>query len=198
MIHWNRDFFKVQEPDTAFVAGWLMADGYVEPRGTVGIYLQQRDTPALERLALYLDAADQVRVQPDYNRSVLRLYSREAVKDLAVWGVTHRKTTNFVAPRVSPDMLPHFMRGVFEGDGSVNYQYNRVTLYGSLTETAWREAVLQVAGFNPRYRRDSRTPNAASVTIQGRESVRRLFDWMQAEPENVALDRKWDWGYIYG
>ena len=64
--------------------------------------------------------------QPKTNgepQTVLRMTSREMVNDLKALGLSQNKTYNLKWPdKIEKELIPHFVRGYFDGDGCVFYE----------------------------------------------------------------------------
>ena len=56
------------------------------------------------------------------------------VFDLVKWGITSNKTYTLDRPNIDPKLYRHWIRGIFDGDGSISFVNNR-TLYGEFFGT---------------------------------------------------------------
>jgi hypothetical protein len=126
-IFFNERFFEsVETEPQAYFLGLLAADGSVSSRGhCVEIMLGEPDQHILEEFCKALDGDSlAVDIRHVKNRSRmfhrLSLHSKAMADDLKAYGFTPKKTTDFLLTReLPPDMRCHFMRGFFDGDGSI-------------------------------------------------------------------------------
>ena len=132
----NYDFFKIiDSEEKAYWLGFIAADGWITVNeksnaGTVGIELQYRDINHLKKFNKSicgnykidtLDKTCEVSPCPDrvHKMCRIRIFSIDMVNDLYKFGITKDKTYNFHMPNVPENLIKHFVRGYFDGDGCV-------------------------------------------------------------------------------
>jgi hypothetical protein len=108
----------------------LLADGYVvntregcEPQ----IGLQMTDRELVEKFRDFLGAENQVleiaprseQHQPLYRVIV---HSRRMADDLARYGIIPRKSLLTFLPILFPNLMPHLLRGICDGDGTISHR----------------------------------------------------------------------------
>lgn len=134
----NRDFFKtIDNEQAAYWFGFLAADGYISKKRSLTILLSRKDRAHLELFNTHLHYngkikdEDRIRHWPDrpakmYQQSRLRLCSTNLCKDLLDHGLAELKSGDPTPlSKLTTDMLKHFIRGYFDGDGSI-YQVGAV------------------------------------------------------------------------
>lgn len=127
----NTDAFKVIDTEEkAYWLGFLYADGSVyEPRGTLELSLSEKDVNHLERFRDFISPEMDIKPR-NVNGHLcyrLQLVSMEIVQDLIDKGCTPAKSLTLQFPteeQVPHHLLHHFMRGYFDGDGSIHYFYD--------------------------------------------------------------------------
>ena len=65
---------------------------------------------------------------------MIRFISEKMFNDLSKYGIIPRKTSKeYIPENISNEMIHHFIRGCFDGDGSVfvSKNYLRIAYYGS-------------------------------------------------------------------
>lgn len=139
------DFFeKIDSEEKAYFLGLLMADGSVSSiRNTITISLKKEDLHIIETFRSILKNNNIITKTKNNYRLVV--YSKKMVNDLIKLGCVDRKTyTNSQFPLISIDMINHFIRGYFDGDGHIgmcesyskhkNYKRINYTFYILLQE----------------------------------------------------------------
>lgn len=128
----NESFFsKIDTAEKAYFLGWLFADGSMndkDKRVTLG--LQKKDRSILLKLIrlispnapLYL-----IKRKPDpkYHRQdlyTIRLHRYKIWNDLRQLGLYQNKSSTIKFPNyLQQKLIPHFIRGYFDGDGSLSF-----------------------------------------------------------------------------
>lgn len=120
----NEDFFKTWTPDMAYTLGFIAADGSVQEstknKGPV-LRIASKDKEHLETIRNLLGSTHLIREESNKNGSwsVLAIYSKEIVDDLVSLGIYPNKSLTFRIPNIPDEYMRHFVRGYFDGDGSI-------------------------------------------------------------------------------
>lgn len=125
--HCNYDYFSIIDTEEkAYWLGFIYADGNVNnANNTLTINLQAGDKDHLSKLNKCIEGNYSVKVTQDkrddktYWNARLSVYSTKLVKDLINNGVVPNKTSVMTFPTIQNDLLRHFVRGYFDGDGTV-------------------------------------------------------------------------------
>lgn len=124
----NHDYFEVIDtPDKAYFLGWMVTDGSVVRSKTrkgrsdvISIEIHSRDRYILEKFAECIGADKNiVHDSVKKNHSYLRFASQKMSNDLAKYGVIPNKTYTAYLPTVADKLMPHLIRGIFDGNGTV-------------------------------------------------------------------------------
>jgi len=122
----NETFFKSWSPEMAYVLGLYAADGCLsDSRGANIISLSSVDFEHLQKIRILLASTHPIRRQSNNKTSSIFLFSfahEEMFQDLLNLGLTPRKSLTLSFPKVPSQFLRHFIRGVFDGDGSVGIE----------------------------------------------------------------------------
>ena len=117
--HINQDFFKTWSRDMAYILGYWWADGCIYKGQMFDITTHAKDKYILKRMAEKLQYEGPIQ---DYvNRQAYRINFSCVViyRDIVALGGSERKSLTAVFPNVPKEFLPDFIRGYFDGDGSV-------------------------------------------------------------------------------
>jgi hypothetical protein len=135
---WNENFFNVIDTEEkAYWLGFLYADGCVhdKPKGQKLITLCVKDKEVIEKFIKSINGDFAVKQYNDVYG--IYLTSKIMFNDLCKLGCVPRKSLNLEFPNINNDYINHFIRGYFDGDGSVficnpkNYS-NTSTIYTSI------------------------------------------------------------------
>lgn len=147
---WNKDFvnsrfFKEWTSEMSYVLGFLYADGcLIEHKSSRAQYIQfgSSDLEIIRLIKRLLDSDHKIQKRSSKNikhrngvyRSKkffrLRIGCKEMFKDLINIGLTTKKSKKLQYPDVPEKFESNFIRGYFDGDGSVfeNTQRNRLNV----------------------------------------------------------------------
>lgn len=130
----NENFFdNIDTENKAYILGFLYADGcnFIKKQ-TVSMSLQEDDYEILEKIRLcigsereleYIDNSNKHNFGYTYkNQWRLLLFSKHICESLNNIGMTPSKSLSLKFPTIDKSLYRHFIRGYFDGDGSV-YQY---------------------------------------------------------------------------
>lgn len=123
-------FDEIDTPNKAYILGFLCADGTNNrDKGTVSMTLEEGDFDILEKIRKeiksereleFLDYSNKHDFGYTYkNQYRLLLFSSHICDSLINLGVVPNKSLILEFPEIKEDLLHHFIRGVFDGDGSV-------------------------------------------------------------------------------
>lgn len=141
----NKDYFKTQNHNMAWILGFLAADGTVSSSdNTIKISLSAKDKEILEKIKVEIEIENKIveRTTKDgFDVVDLHWTCQEHKNDLAKYGITPKKTFT-IKPPINLDKKYYidFIRGYFDGDGSVNLLHSN----GKISALRW-----QVCGATP-------------------------------------------------
>jgi hypothetical protein len=127
-------FDKIDTEDKAYWLGFLYADGYIRERksgNSLEMKLSIKDKHHLElfRNAIesnhrIVDGFNQVKYKggvSSSHMSTLAIYSTKLVNSIKSQGFHSKKTLTIEKPNITDDLIHHFIRGYFDGDGSFSF-----------------------------------------------------------------------------
>jgi hypothetical protein len=126
----NDNYFnKIDNEEKAYWLGFLLADGCIHERAgqdRLSLVLSIKDKDHLEKFKKSLSFEGPIN---DYTKksglfiglehSFVRITSQLLVNDLARVGCVPRKSLTLEFPIINDSLVHHFIRGYFDGDGSV-------------------------------------------------------------------------------
>lgn len=128
--HINSNFFtKVDNEIKAYWLGFIAADGYIGKNNEIEIALQERDRNHLEKFKRDINSNHKIGTKCVTRNGKVFRANRISIKDtqlaqaLQRLGVINAKSCIVEMPDLpSLEMYRHFLRGYFDGNGSVVYQ----------------------------------------------------------------------------
>ena len=123
-FHINETFFSKWSCEMAYVLGLLLTDGCLAraKNGSYAVRLCLNDLELLKRVAKAMGSEHRITASKHQNGLYLFFFARQKmVQDLLKLGMKPRKSLDLVFPDVPGEYLKDFVRGVFDGDGSVYF-----------------------------------------------------------------------------
>ncbi|MBL7131162.1 MAG: hypothetical protein ISS45_07155 [Candidatus Omnitrophica bacterium] len=121
----NEDFFSSWSSNMAYILGLLITDGCISKtkNGSYRISLCLNDRDLLLKVAKTM-GSDHTITESKYQKDInVFIFGREKIaRDLLQLGMKPRKSLDVKFPEVPSEYLRDFIRGVFDGDGSVFYE----------------------------------------------------------------------------
>jgi hypothetical protein len=124
--HVNATFFKTWTPAMAYVLGVICTDGCLaKPIGPIKfrITLSQKDPELLEKVRALMGSNASITYRPAHGIAgalhTMLIDSQEIYRDLQSLGLTQNKSLTLRFPNVPFEFVRHFIRGCWDGDGSV-------------------------------------------------------------------------------
>lgn len=118
----NEQFFSdIQSEAQAYFLGLLTADGYIvtEPR-RLSVRLKLIDLELVESFRTEIDSNHRIYYVKDTNSYDIHIRSKIMVQDLVSLGLHQRKSKTIKwCSQVPHHLVHHYMRGLFDGDGSI-------------------------------------------------------------------------------
>lgn len=124
----NENYFdEIDTPNKAYILGFLYADGYNNRiNNSIVLSLAKEDREILEKISKevgsnkplfesnYINKEDGI----ERHMLILTMASKHMCESLEKWGLTQNKTFTITFPDfLSEELIPHFIRGYFDGDG---------------------------------------------------------------------------------
>ncbi|MBI2099655.1 hypothetical protein HYT45_04615 [Candidatus Uhrbacteria bacterium] len=125
----NENFFKTWTPEMAYVLGFFAADGNLTlgKRGNHFIEFTSCDKEIIEKIREVMGCTHKISSRERNERWKtsyrIQIGSKIIFDDLIKLGLTPNKSLTLKLPEIPKDYLPHFLRGYFDGDGSITVGY---------------------------------------------------------------------------
>lgn len=194
-------FEKIDTEEKAYVLGWMYSDGNVFKDM---FRIQIADLSILERIKSILKFEGPIQDVPPPKKFphrkvqyVMTICRKKMVQDLAKLGVLPAKSLTIAFPteqQVPTYLLGHFLRGVYDGDGSIAKSASGGFNISLTCTLDFAENVIKVTNcpnFKLYCRFPDRQNSTRSLASGEKETVRRFLDFIYKDA-TVYLQRKYD------
>ena len=207
----NEHYFDtIDNQDKAYILGLLYADGSNSiSKSTVSISLQEEDVEILELIRNmvdsskpleYLDYSNKHDFGYNYkNQYRLLLFSKHMCSTLQQIGMVANKSLKLEFPNIDESLYSHFIRGYFDGDGSLVQQIkndNNHPVLVTITSTKkFCNTINKIIKENLNIKgciTDASCKNGITkvLSISGRNVCKTFLDWIYKDA-NLYLKRKY-------
>ena len=185
-------FEIIDSEEKAYWLGFIFADGYVSDRYDFEVSLSIKDIKQLEKLGKFMNKE----VKTDSFRCRIGIVNKRLVKSLNKYGVVPRKSLILKFPdNLNSEMIPHFIRGYFDGDGCIYLGGNMtktkshaISLLGTLDMLQNIEKHFKTNVF---YSHDERHhKDCHSFRVTKTKDIVKILDYMYKD-SNIYLERKY-------
>ena len=208
----NENYFQeLDSKDKAYFLGFIYADGFITKRsqGQSILGLTLAEIEPIDKFKKYIQTDKKVGYYKKSNgysdksyEYKLALISDKLVSDIEKLGVVERKTLTLTFPDIREDLIPHFIRGYFDGDGSVflykdsrkEYSYNE---YLGINICGTKEFLVALTKHLPFleegqcvYKEKRRETNCWNLKMISNIRSLELYHYMYKDCDDLYLSRK--------
>ena len=201
----NLDFFeKIDTESKAYWLGFFVADGYISApkyrHGAVLTFnLSAVDGQHLQKFADIFDVPLKHRTSRDKNgieHLIVRcdVCSNRIYFDIINKGIPTPKTFNYinVFPHIPTELIHHFIRGVFDGDGSISGKSMRRSLFTICGNHSFIADIkrIMINALHLSNVKTSTSPSNISILVWGgNDQLVKIRNWLYGEA-TIYLERK--------
>ena len=208
----NDYLFSKNKEESFYWAGFFAADGNVSKNGDVNLGVAIKDENHLYKFKLSAESSAPIKTvlkkdriidgiwTPETLFSLIRFRSKQMTNDLKRFNIVPNKTKTYELPEwlLNHELLPHFIRGYFDGDGwfaKRAYKKDRIRIsWGicgnfSVLQKIKNELITQcnLRG-NPKIIRQK---NIFRMEFSKQHDVLNIVNWIYGE-STLFLDRKYE------
>ena len=125
----NYNFFQIWSEEMAYVLGFIAADGNICHSGRAHVlHIACDDKDIIKKIKQVLDYKGPIHEKTRIDSRIsysLRICDITIFKDLQKLNITERKSLTFNPPLIPKRLVRHFIRGYFDGDGSVSFRNSK-------------------------------------------------------------------------
>ena len=199
--HYDVHFFDTYTPESCYWAGFIAADGYIrdDNRHSLIIHLCSDDVDHLYKIKKLTEYEGNINQS---NRECYISFTGEWYVDKLqeLYNIVPRKTYTVIIPENIPkELLHHFVRGYFDGDGCIySYQqYPRINFSsGSSKLLDQLRKIFYTNGIIVQGKNDLPPISNIQIGYSGSNAM-KILNWMyDGSTELTRLDRKYN-KYLY-
>lgn len=199
----NHTYFdNIDTEEKAYWLGFLFADGYIT-NDYVGLALSDKDKNHLVKFKESTNSSHKISTHKGNHFGEGKLYCRIIfkssimTKSLKSYGVVENKSLILKFPNcIRKDLLRHFIRGYFDGDGSITVSKKDYNFKICGTMEFLKEVIKSLnnnvdAKFKDvLYKRRDDDTNNYYISFGGRIKTLKFLDWIYKD-SSIYLDRKY-------
>lgn len=196
----KNDYFEnIDTENKAYWLGYLYADGNVSESKTsnarVKLHLQTKDECVLHALASEIFVSE-YKLQKYKNSVCLEIYSAKIRADLIKHGCAPNKTFLIRMPNLRADLIRHFLRGIFDGDGCIyieNGKRCRISLISNhdFVINDVRDHLRTVLDLSGGCISKIKSGKIANVSWSCKSDILKLIDYLYTG-NSICLNRKYE------
>ena len=195
----NKFFDKIDSEVKAYFLGYLYADGYNDEKRNKVVFGQaEKDKESVQKFKDALNATHPISVekrkgnrQSFYKITISSKYFSQALKNQ---GCQNAKTFNLTFPDLAPELVNHFIRGYFDGDGSIWFTAEgkpRMSITGLDTFLLDLQKVLvQECNVNLTKLACRRNNTIKEIRYGGVNNIKKISDYLYKDA-TIYLERKY-------
>ena len=201
----SKAFGNITSESQAYWLGFIAADGYVitEPNYRFGVTLAIKDLSHIKSLKRFLKARHPIKYPISHKNKGNNRYcslvisSKDLTNNLIGLGIVPRKTFLLKFPAfISADLIRHYIRGYFDGDGWVSTHTRTGLQFGIMGRKTVLRAMQSILMNKCGVRRialhkDKRHPNSDtfSLVYGGSPQAERIYHYLY-DNSKICLPRK--------
>ena len=209
----NKDFFKSWSPAMAYVLGVLYTEGNLHPgilrdptaKGTSAasrFTVSQKEPELLQKILVLMGSNAKLLFRKKKGISGAVYYfhinDNEIYEDLLRLGLSPNKSLSLVFPNMEPLYVKHFIRGCWDGDGSVYWENNdpvkpRASFISG--SKIFAEGILKLLvglGLSDRRMYTTKSGRAFYFRFLGQDCAKLYHIFYDGVPESMHLTRKYE------
>ena len=202
---YNKAYFnEINSKEKAYFLGLLYADGCNYEKG-ITLSLQMEDYKIIETFKKSIGFTGKINYRnhtnPKYKGIVrIKIHDEHISNQLSNLGVVPRKSLVTKYPNIPKELYPHFIRGVFDGDGCISLykvynKYNtcQFSIMGNILFIKKIEEIInENCNFSKGYlhKNKKHDENIVSLVYSGKKKINKIIDWLYLNSDELYLERK--------
>jgi hypothetical protein len=191
--NFNENFFDNLNEKSSYWLGFLYADGYTRMKdgksGELKLKLKDTDKNHIEKFLKDIECEKPIKCGVDGKSKFcsITIYSNMLVNKLFELGCVNNKTQKIRLPDINKELMPHFIRGYFDGDGSITKVKNRPNSFtvSICSNKKFNNDIIQLLGYGKPYFYE----NYSVIKISKMMDIVNFRDYIYSNA-NVLLERK--------
>lgn len=195
----NEHFFEtIDNEEKSYWLGFLLADGHITNDGKIMLTLQSSDLNHIYKFRESIASNHPIKKVNGQDAHSIVIGSSIMASDIRNKGISNRKSWEYdiieIASYIPNNLINHFVRGYFDGDGSVgiyNQTYSKGFIYNAsiVGIECMVEYIKNVSLVEGYIRYDKRTTNSHTLYIRKKDEVKKFGEYIYNDA-NIYMNRK--------
>lgn len=188
----NEYFFdEINNEIKAYYLGWIMADAnisIINGQYSLKLHISIEDSVLIDSFLFHIGSTNKTKFNEKLQSYYVSLTSKHMVEKLIDYGVVPNKSGKEIVPNIRKDLLNHFIRGYFDGDGTAScviWRNKKVYRSGFCGGKKVLDTIQQTIGI---YSKIYET-NGTYQFLYGVDKTKKLYKFMYHN-SNIWLERK--------
>ena len=192
----NNLFFDKLNPHSAYWAGFIAADGNLyKKENLISIGLNWKDLNHLKKFKRALKTNAKIRLVKSNKSAQIRFRSEKVFDDLVNLGITPNKSLTISEVKIPMILMPDFLRGVYDGDGSISGKdrsHLQLCIVGNKPFLEYIQNIfIKQIKINKTKIYDMKNCLAKRIQYTGIQTIKILDFFYKNSDNNTRLDRKY-------
>ena len=188
--HIKQDYFKVWSNNMAYILGLIFADGCIYRERMIDITLHAKDKYILKKIAEELEYQGNLYDYVDRQAARINFSCVVMYNDLVALGCKECKSLYIEFPNIPDEYLADFIRGYFDGDGSIMLlKNNRINSAFTSGSKQFLDKLLTILQSKAGVEGGSYDASSKSIRFGKRDS-QRIGQFMYKNNPEIFLLRK--------
>jgi hypothetical protein len=186
-------FEKIDTEEKSYWLGFLFADGYINyKKNSVTLCLSNQDYDVLQDFNNFLKTEKNIRKNNKHSSKVV-IENKKITNDLKNNGLLQAKTHILKLPVIEVNLVRHFIRGYFDGDGCITYGKNLnknciISITSSLNFLKEIDKHIEI-NFSYVKRHKNRDNEIFTITSGGIRNLIKFYTYLYKD-SNIFMKRK--------
>jgi DNA-binding transcriptional regulator WhiA len=183
-------FNKIDTEEKAYWLGFIFADGYVSKSNNFELSLGLKDLEHLTRFKEFLQFEGKIYIDQKVGRCRLQFQDAQIVNSLKKIGCVNKKSLVLMFPKINECFYSHFIRGYFDGDGSINKPEKSisVSIVGTQQFLEFIHNLLNIPNYKIKHRQIKHSKEVHISEFSGNDA--RNFGKFIYNNSTICLERK--------
>lgn len=188
--HIKQDYFKTWSHNMAYILGFWFADGCIYRGKIFDITQNSKDKYILKKIAKELEYEGPITDYVDRQVSRINFSCVVIYEDIIKLGGKENKSLDLTFPNIPKCYLPDFIRGYFDGDGSIyNIKGNRINTTFTCGSKKFLDELLKILKAEADVEGGSYNPGNISLVFGKRDSI-KIGEYIYKNNPELFLERK--------
>jgi len=205
----DEDFFSsINTEHKSYFLGLIYSDGYLhESRGYMSLTLQERDVDILIKLKKSINTNKPLlyihrKEKSTQNQYRLLISRKKMINDLILLGIRQNKSLTCTPNKIlhlDKELIRHFIRGYYDGDGSITFYKTRNTFNSTINICCTKEFYIFFSNYifenigikSTLSKRFKDNKNIFDLRICGNRNVKKFLEYLYKD-STIKLDRKYE------